>query len=306
MSGGSKGDGAVTTTERAGLLGGVLLALGCGGGAPAQRIVTPPPAPTPAQLTDDLALLQQGRILFSHHSVGVNLISGVQRLDAELAGGQLKAARVDETPVDGPVLGHISGGKNGDPDSKLRFFGDFMRSRAKPLPQVAFMKFCYVDFDPSTDVSALFARYRDTIEALRREFPAVRFAHVTVPLMTQPTGVMPRVKRLLGRELWDDIGNAKRTQFNERLVGTFRGDPILDLASLEVIGPAGDESSFEFQGKRYPALHPAYTVDGGHLNDLGQRLAGAAAIHFMADALRRGAPASEPVPAASAPAPAAK
>ena len=43
------------------------------------------------------------------------------------------------------------------------------------------MKFCSLDITSSTDVDAIFARYRDTMAALERDFPDVTFIHVTVP-----------------------------------------------------------------------------------------------------------------------------
>ena len=53
---------------------------------------------------------------------------------------------------------------------------------------VALMKFCYVNFTTSADVNALFARYRDTMGALERDFPNATFIHVTMPLTTVSGG----------------------------------------------------------------------------------------------------------------------
>jgi hypothetical protein len=50
------------------------------------------------------------------------------------------------------------------------------------------MKFCYVNFTTSADVNALFARYRDTMGAMERDFPNATFIHMTMPLTTVSGG----------------------------------------------------------------------------------------------------------------------
>jgi hypothetical protein len=239
------------------------------------------------QLAADLAVLRQARIYFYHHSVGENLLAGIARLDEEAGGGRLRLASVQEAAaIAGPVLAHGEGGHNKDPKSKIDFFAAAIRGDPRLRPDLAFMKFCYVDFNPGTDVDELFAHYRETIEALKREFPAIRFAHVTAPLTDHPTDLKASMQRLLGREVWADASNAKRAEFSRRLAESFAGDPVFDLALAEATAPDGTRSTFELGGRRYLSLLPAYTDDGGHLNADGQRTAGSAAIRFAAEALR--------------------
>ena len=141
-----------------------------------------------------------------------------------------------------------------------------------------------------TDVDELFAYYRSTLEALKREHPEIRFAHVTVPFTTSPTGLKQRVYRLIGREVWADASNVKRTEFNRRLKESFGSDPVFDLSRLEATAPDGHLTTFEQGGRSYLALYPGYTEDDGHLNDAGQRSVGSAAIRFLAEGLKgRGA-----------------
>lgn len=243
-------------------------------------------SPMTQQLAADLAVVRQGRIYFSHHSVGQNILAGVQRLDVGVAGGRLRVASPAEgAALQGPVLAHGGGGRNGAPKSKIDAFAATIRGEAGLKPDLAFMKLCYVDFDPQTDVDDLFSHYRRTLEALRLEHPEIRFGHVTTPLMRRPADLKSSLRRLAGLEVWEDAANARRNEFNRRLVETFASDPIFDLARVEATAPDGSAVGFEHDGRSVMSLFPGYTDDGGHLNESGQRTAGAAALRFAADAL---------------------
>lgn len=250
-----------------------------GGGE--SNLVTP-------QLQAELAVLRTGRILFSHHSVGGDVLAGIEQLDAEAGGGRLRIPRLNEVDVEGPGLMHVSGGQNKDPRSKIDFFAASIRSGQAKGTDLAMMKFCFVDFEPSTDVEALLSHYRTTIETLKRERPDIRFAHVTVPLFRRPVDVKSRVRRLVGLYVWEDAANVKRGEFNRRLAEAFPSDPLFDLARAEAVGPDGAVSTFEAAGREYLSLNPAYTTDGGHLNSSGRRAVGAAAIRFLAERLSDG------------------
>jgi hypothetical protein len=252
----------------------------------------PPPGGTTvpqaknSSIQADLAVVGQGRILFSHHSVGRNVLEGMGRVAAEAGAAPPKLVPLAEAAsVPGPALIDASGGRNGDPVSKIEFFEATLRGQPGLKPDVAFMKLCYVDFEPRTDVEALFARYQRAIETLRREHPGIRFAHVTAPLKSRPTGLKASLQRLMGREVWEDAANARRWEFNQKLLRAFPSDPVFDLAAIEATGPDGKPVTFELDGKRYPSMDPGLTDDGGHLNASGQRAAGAAAIRFLAAAL---------------------
>jgi hypothetical protein len=241
-----------------------------------------------SQLRADLDAVRGGRILFLHHSVGRNILEGLARIDAEAGGGKLRVATVDEAAtLQGAVIIDAGGGRNTDPKSKMDAFAALLRAAGPRLrPDVAFMKLCYVDFNPSTDVDDVFAHYQRTLEALKREFPGVRFAHVTVPLTGYPTELRWRLRRLVGMEVWSDASNAKRAAYNAKLAAAFGGDPLFDLARVESTAPDGHRTLFEHAGARLPALDPRYSDDDGHLNALGQQVAGTAAIQFIADAMK--------------------
>jgi len=243
---------------------------------------------TPTQLADDLAVARQGRIFFSHHSVGANILMGVKRIDSEIPGERhIRVSSIDEAVSSkGPMLIEFTGGENKEPKTKIDAFAEAIRGESHLKPDLAFMKFCFVDFNPQTDVEDLFGYYRKTIEALKREHKEIRFAHVTVPLTPWPTELKWKIFRLIGKEVWEDAANIKRAEFNRRIKESFGTDLVFDLASIEATAPDGRLTTFEQDGHSYLSMYPGYTDDNGHLNVSGQQFAGAAVIHFMAEGLK--------------------
>lgn len=241
------------------------------------------------QLERELAAVRAARILFMHHSVGRDVLAGIEALDAELGGGRIRMTTLHEAAADpAPLLAHFSGGRNTDPKSKMDAFAAALRAEPRLLVDVALMKLCYVDFDPRTDVAGLLAHYQRTAAEIRDARPDVRLAHVSVPLTRRPTDLKSSVRRLLGLEVWEDAANARRAEFNRRLAAAFPQDPAFDLAKVEATAPDGAVSTFEYEGALHQSLHPGYTDDGGHLNAAGRRAAGAAAIRFLAAAVGSG------------------
>ena len=179
-----------------------------------------------AQLTSALATVRRGRILFLHQSVGANILAGIRRLDEEAPEpGRLRIGSLEDgIRSAGPMLIDLIGGRNGEPKSKVDFFASVIRDQPRLALDLAFMKLCYVDFNPRTDADELFGYYRKTLEALKRERGATRFAHATVPLVVRPAGLKWRIFRLIGKEVWEDAANAKRAEFNRRLAEAFASD----------------------------------------------------------------------------------
>jgi len=133
------------------------------------------------------------------------------------------------------------------------------------------MKFCYVDFEPDTDASELFSEYRSTMSRLSKEHPHIRLLHTTVPLMTRILRIKDRVRLLLGTPVWVDDANAKRHEFNQLVRETYESDLIIDIAPEESTRPDGRRQQYTKTGQTYYTLVPAYTTDGGHLNDIGKK-----------------------------------
>jgi hypothetical protein len=236
------------------------------------------------EMKAELESAQKVRFFFSHHSVGANLLEGARGVSAAV-GADLKIVSFADgaTP---PASGWIEavGGENGDPKSKIDYFVHALRDQPALKPDLAMMKFCYLDFGKNTDVNAVFDYYRDAIMALKKARPDVRFAHATAPLKVTPTGIKSTIQRTFGRDVGEDVANTKRAEYNRRLMETFAADPIFDLSRFESTRPDGSRETYQFHGKEAYALFPAYSSDGGHLNDVGKRLLGSELIRFVAQA----------------------
>ncbi len=167
------------------------------------------------QLRSDLNTLQRLRVYFAHQSVGSNILDGLASLAHE-AGIALHVDPPNQH-TNAPGIWQGMAGRNGHPESKIQYFIDAMASLEARLPHVALMKFCYVDFSPSTNSETLFKSYQDAITSLQRRYPTVTFVPVTVPLTTRPGGLKDTVKRFLGRTVRKDEANARRAVFNDRL-----------------------------------------------------------------------------------------
>ena len=237
-------------------------------------------------MTTEIERARSVRVFFSHHSVGRNLLDGAESVSARQPGSKLEVLPLESAGAHaGPAWFHGSGGQNQQPKSKVDYFVATLSEQVDLKPQLAFMKFCYVDFNPDTDVDALFSYYEGAIRGLERAHPEITLAHVTVPLTRHPTELKSRIHRLLGRSVWEDAANVKRQQFNQKLLATFAGAPIFDLARAESTRADGTRDEYEASGQKYYALDERFAADEGHLNERGQRELGAELIKFVAKAL---------------------
>lgn len=219
-----------------------------------------------ARLRADLERVAQRRIFFGHQSVGENLLDGVKQL-ATTAGVPVRVAEVKTANGVGPAtLGHAFVAENRKPLQKLQAFEQAMGQQPTGL-DVAFVKFCYLDIIAETDAKALFTRYRATVDGLRAKNLGTTFVHVTSPLTQVEGGFKAFVKRLLGRAPYGAIENARREEYNALLRQAYWGrEPIFDLAHVESTAPDGTAVTTEWKGSVAPALTPAFTDDGHHLN----------------------------------------
>jgi hypothetical protein len=242
-------------------------------------------------LREELAALGRRSYFFGHQSVGSNLIDGMQRLGAG-SGGTLRIVEVKEASSVPPgTFAHGFVDRNGDPEEKLRSFARAL-GPGPGGPDVALFNLCYVDFSPTTDVQALFERYRTAIADLRASHPKTTFVHVTTPLTIIQGGPKAWVKRLLGKAPGGLEANARREAYNALLRGAYQGrEPFVDLAVIESTRPDGSREVVEWNGRPVPALVAAYTDDGTHLNETGQDRAARELLRLLA-ALPGGAPAA--------------
>ena len=147
-------------------------------------------------------------------------------------------------------------------------------------------KFCYVDFEKTTDASRVFALYKQTMEELAASYPNTRFVHVTVPLKATSDGWKKQLKALLGKPHPFIADNVRREEFNELMRKEYKdGQPFFDLAAVESVRPDGRIACDTVNGKQIPALATEYTFDTGHLNERGRRLAAEQFLGVLAEAL---------------------
>jgi hypothetical protein len=240
-----------------------------------------PPGPPMAELDRDLAALSGARVYFNHQSVGFNILSGLERL-GKVPITQAHLAEPAGFKNKGVV--HTALGENTDPASKIEGFRQALAAMPEP-PDVAMMKFCYIDFNDRTDPEALFARYKQTVDDLSTKFPRTRFMHVTVPLVVGNPKWKRMVKDVLGKKE-ASYTNAKREAFSELMRKTYPAERIFDLAKVESTRPDGGTEAFEREGKRIPVLVSSYSDDGAHLGPAGREVAAKAFVQKVAAVLR--------------------
>lgn len=220
---------------------------------------------------------KQLHIAFGHQSVGANLINGVRTLAQEQ---NIDLPMTDSaTTGDAVVIRQFRIGENGNPGSKLDAFRAALSQGAGTYANVAQMKFCFVDFPTSVDPRALAASYIQQTTELSAQYPNVVFVVTTAPLTTIQTGPKAWLKRLLGEQPAGYVDNLRRYEFNQTLRAHYGNNPALfDLAAIESLH---GRSTFVIDNKTVEALPSAITDDGGHLNDLGQRLVASAWIRHL-------------------------
>jgi hypothetical protein len=227
-------------------------------------------APDP-KVRADLESLARRSVYFGHQSVGWNIIDGLKALSAR-EGVPLRIEEVKgRLEVPPGTFAHGPVAENGKPDMKLASFTSALGSGVPSPAEVAFMKFCYVDFNAGTDAASLFARYQSTLADLKARNPGTTFVHVTVPLTTAQGGWKAIVKRAMGKTPGGYAENARRQEFNDLMRRTYQGkEPLFDLAAVESTAPDGSRAEVEWEGKMVPVLFEGYTDDGGHLDKAGQ------------------------------------
>jgi len=224
-------------------------------------------------------LLKQ-KIYFGHMSVGYNVISGVEDRKKEQA--SLKELHVIEMSpgdtIESSGIYHSKIGKNGFPFVKCDNFKERLsKNDLGHKIDMAMFKFCYIDFNDQTDVDKLFEYYVETIDAIKKIFPEIKIAHITVPLRAHKWKLKGFVKILIKK----DIRNIKRNEFNQLLHEKYSDRSIFDLAKAESTYPDGKREVFMDNENEYFALIKDYTYDGGHLNGLGAKIAANKLLSFL-------------------------
>jgi hypothetical protein len=236
---------------------------------------------------DEILTLSNIRLFFGHMSVGYNIIQGIEEIMDE--DSRLKKISIseldDEFEISKAGFYHKKNGKNGFPKSKCDDFKKMLiTNNFGQYLDIAFFKFCYVDFDQKTNVQDVFNYYVQTIDEINGLFPNLRIIHVTIPLEVHVWGI----KSILRNLLKGDHGNIKRNQFNKMLVDKYSDtDIIYDLAQIGSTYPDNRREFFEVQNQKYYSLIKAYTYDGGHLNKQGRFLAAQKLLEILLEITSR-------------------
>ena len=204
------------------------------------------------------------RWLFTHASVGGNLLEGLDDLHAEeparfpllttwvaYDGGALQCDPPPETILPGTV--YECGRGNPGWEDKLTIFERSvdLAGWESPAIDLAMDKLCYIDQDADA------APYLAALDALAAAHPDTRFVHATMPLTTGA-----------------DSDNVLRNAYNQavRAHCAASGELLYDVADMEAHDPDGVEQTFDSGGVPYQKLFAGYTGDGGHLDtELGHR-----------------------------------
>ncbi|MCW8996710.1 MAG: SGNH/GDSL hydrolase family protein, partial [Psychromonas sp.] len=219
---------------------------------------------------------------FGHQSVGSNILNGLELL-AEKCNKKITLLETrDANKINNPMLIHTNIGKNQHPESKLADFNSLMNQGMGEKVDIAFLKFCYIDFHKNTDIDALFTKYTDTLTSLSERYPNTKFLAISAPLTTLQTGIKPWIKKILGRYVSGVEENKKRHEFNERLRLKYSANnSLFDIATIESTLPNGSREKYTANGKEYYLLYNGYTNDGGHLNEAGQIHVALALLRFL-------------------------
>ena len=233
------------------------------------------------------AELKEKKIYFGHQSVGNNIIDGIKDWGRQKPQVKLRIISLqDSYKLNSPGLYQANIGKNEDPRSKINAFVADMRQGIGNSADIAFFKFCFVDITAKTNIEEVFNHYSKTMEKLQDKYPKVTFVHFTVPLLrrNKPT-FKSYIKKLIakGDGFFDDSHNIARSKYNQLLREKYMGkEPLFDLAMVESTYQDGSRCTFSANGHTYYALVPEYTKDGGHLNELGQKVAAEQLLIFLA------------------------
>jgi len=196
-----------------------------------------------------LEVIASRAIFWGHRSVGENVLRGLQRLMLAYPQSGLAVLETDRPSRVRPgVLAHaLIGPGDYNARNKIRAFDSLMRGGMADAAQIAGVKLCFTDGDVQLDPAGVFMLYKETLEALKKRYPKVRFVHFTIPVTLYAT----------------EAENPSREVYNEllRREPAFKGDGMLDIAAWECQDAAGRCIR---DGKGNRMLRQEYTEDNVH------------------------------------------
>lgn len=238
---------------------------------------------TPGIDTTAFSVLQHKRIYFGHQSVGANIINGVRDLCAADPACRLnitESCRADAFAA--PALGHSQVGRNREPRTKIDAFAGVLDGGLGDKVDIALLKLCYVDVAEGGDAAGLFDYYRRVMAQLATAYPRTQLVHVTVPVTVMPGFLRRFIGGLRRRRNRAAHDNLARAEYNRLLTQAYAGrEPVFDLAAVESTAPSGRALRYTWRGNEFRTLVPAYSSDGRHLSETGQRVVASEFLKFL-------------------------
>ena len=219
--------------------------------------------------------LSRKKIYFGHQSVGFNIIDGLKDLMVKHPNIKLNIVETsDPDEFKDGIFAHSRIGKNADPIYKAEEFKKIMDDGIGNNADIAFFKYCYVDITEKTDVNKVFTKYTNVMSQLKKQYPQTIFVHFTVPLHTTKTTWKTTLKKLMRKDrIWEYEDNIIRNNLNALFQKEYKEEePLFDIANIESTSPSGSKTTFSKNGRTYYSMFPAYTNDGGHLNETGRKI----------------------------------
>lgn len=217
--------------------------------------------------------LFQKTIYFGHQSVGDDLLQGVEELKEIYPWLNFNVKKFDNSiKVEAPQIVHSLIGANGKPGSKNIDVENLLTGKLKNSVDIAFFKYCYIDFEADTDLGKTFEEYKNTINKIKNSNHETVIVHFTVPLTENQSGIKGFIKKVLGKPLGGMLENVKRNDYNQMIIDEYGKEGLVfDLAGYEATKVDGSPNLFEYKGRNYKHLVHAYSRDGGHLNKAGRK-----------------------------------
>jgi hypothetical protein len=187
------------------------------------------------------------RVLFTHQSVGGNILEGLDALSKQnSARYTLSVSSEEDATALTAGLVELAPGQNENPLSKINGFSELVDVQGfGKVTEVAMMKLCYVDINDR--YTSTWNQYRDMMLGLESRYPLVKFVWWTMPLTDEPTAERDSYNTLV----------RNYTKANNKI--------LFDIASLESHDPQGRLVT----KNKLPVLFSGYTEDGGHLTSTG-------------------------------------
>lgn len=230
--------------------------------------------------------LSAKKIFFGHQSVGYNIIDGINDLIKRHPEIKLNIKETNNpNDFSEPVFAHSKIGKNYDPYSKIKAFEQYLDNGIGEKVDIAFFKFCYVDFSNNTNIQNLFENYKNTLSKLKKKYPHIIFINVTSPLTVKKSWIsllINKIKGFIKHFIGKPVYNPSlRDDFNHMLRQEYLGKELLfDLAEKEALKKVFNETASHDTNKRIYLL-PDFTDDGGHLNEFGRSIIAEQVLIFL-------------------------